>query len=446
MLGAALSAALLSACAQPATSSNAVIPSGLLNLNTTSSGKIQHIIVIVQENRSFDDLFQGYPGADTQSYGYTSKGKKVKLHPIGLTTPWDIDHSAASFFKACDGSGSLPGTNCKMDGFDQEYVTCGTGNKPPCPYSNPMYAFVPHSQTKPYFAMASQYVLADRMFASNFDGSSFVSHQYLIAGQASSSVDYPESVWGCDGGPQDTIQTLTQQRTFGSPIQACFDNETLGDEMDAASISWKYYTASVYGDGNLWNAYQAIRHIRYGPDWKKHVIYPQKRFLKDVANGVLPAVSWITPTCENSDHAGCVPDHGPQWVTTLVNAVGNSKYWNSSAIFIMWDDFGGWYDHVPPPLEDYDGLGIRVPLIIVSPYAKQGYVSHVQYEHGSILRFIEDQFGLARLAPTDTRATSPAKDCFNFSQSPRSFTPFHTALPESYFLNEPLDMRPVDTE
>lgn len=401
--------------------------------------------MIVQENRSFDELFQGYPGADTRSFGYDSKGEKVTLEPVGLEDIWDIDHSAKAYFAACDGSGPLPGTKCKMDGFDQESVSCGPP-QPPCPYPHPQYAYVPHSETKPYFAMAKQYVLADKMFTSNFDSSSFVSHQYLIAGQASSTVDYPLTVWGCDGGPQDTINTITQQRTFGTPIVACFDNQTLGDELDTAGISWRYYTTDIYGSGNLWSAYQAIKHIRYGPDWKKDVINPQTRFFKDVQNGKLPAVSWVTPTWKNSDHAGSGSKHGPAWVASLVNAIGNSSYWDSTAIFIMWDDYGGWYDHVPPALVDYDGLGIRVPLLIVSPYAKQNYVSHVHYEHGSILKFIEDQFNLPRLAPSDTRATSPQNDCFDFSQPPRTFTPFHAQVGQSFFEHEPLDQHPPDEQ
>ncbi|HEY5312502.1 MAG TPA: alkaline phosphatase family protein, partial [Pirellulales bacterium] len=369
------------------------------------SGKIQHVVIIIQENRSFDDLFQGYPGADTQAYGYTSTGAKLTLQPVSLATRWDIGHNATSFFDACDGTGSLPGTDCKMDGFNLEPETSGGGR-------NQQYSYVPASETKPYVALAKQYVLADRMFGSNFDSSSFVSHQYIIAGQASSTVDYPDNVWGCDGGPSDKISTITTQRSFGPRIPACFDNLTLGDELDSAKLSWRYYASALDKSGDIWSAYQAIDHIRNGPDWKTNVASPQTRFLKDVKSGNLPVVSWVTPTAANSDHAGYNSKHGPAWVASLVNAVGNSKYWDSTAIFIFWDDYGGWYDHVPPPLEDYDSLGIRVPLLIVSPYAKKGWVSHVQYEHGSILRFVEDQFKLPRLSATDKRAKSPEKDCF----------------------------------
>ena len=409
-----------------------------------ASGKIQHIVIIVQENRSVDNLFQGFSGADTQSYGYTSTGQKVTLQPVGLETTWDIAHISASFFEACDGQGNFPGTDCKMDGFDKEHVTCG-GSGPPCPNQHPQYSYVPHNESKPYFDMGKQYVLADEMFASNFDGSSFISHQYIIAGQASSTVNYPANIWGCDGGPTDTIALVTQDRQISHHIQACFDNRTLGDELDAAAISWRFYTADLNGNGGLWSAYQAIRHIRYGKDWNTDIVSPQKKFFQDVGNN-LPAVSWITPTCQNSDHAGCGSNTGPSWVASLVNAIGTSKYWDSTAIFIMWDDYGGWYDHVGPNLVDYDGFGIRIPLLVISPYAKQGHVSHVLYEHGSILKFVEDQFGLPRLSASDSRATSPEADCFDFSQAPRTFKPIQSPLRQSYFEHQPLDRRVPDGE
>jgi phospholipase C len=112
----------------------------------------------------------------------------------------------------------------------------------------------------------------------------------------------------------------------------------------------------------------------------------------------------------------------------------------------MWDEWGGWYDHVPPPFEDYDGLGFRVPLLVISPYAKADYVSHVQYEHGSLLRFAEDQFNLGRLSAADTRANSPATDCFDFTQKPRKFKPFASTLNANYFIHAPPDPRVADYE
>ncbi len=409
--------------------------------------KIQHVVIIVQENRSFNNLFYGFPGAHTVAYGYDTDRRKVALKPIGLETTWDLDHSSYSFFTDCNGTGSFPGTGCRMDGFNKEYVGCGHKSYPPCPFEHPAYAYVPHEETKPYFEIARRYVLADRMFASNFDASSFISHQYIIAGQANSAVNYPDASWGCEGGKTDLIGTVTHQRTlYGSYIRVCFDDATLGDELDAAGIPWAFYAAH-YSSGyvNLWSAYQAIRHIYYGPDWKKDVL-PNTNFFEDVEHGRLRAVSWITPSCANSDHAGCGSKTGPSWVASLVNAVGKSRYWNSTAIFIFWDDYGGWYDDVAPQLVDYDGLGLRLPMLIISPYAKKGYVSHVHYEHGSILKFVEDRFGLPRLAASDARANSPELDCFDFTRPPRAFTPIAAPLGERYFRDQPLDPRPPDSQ
>jgi phospholipase C len=311
--------------------------------------------------------------------------------------------------------------------------------------------------------MAEQYVLADQMYASNLDVSSFVSHQYIIAGQASRTVNYPETAWGCPGGPTDKAYTLNDRRVVSSaPDQVvCFDNETLGDELDDAKLPWAFYTYPVgdapkpcdgdpdgdtYQESNgIWSAYQAIRHICYGPDWKKDVITNATQFLTDVPSGKLATVTWITPTCKNSDHATCDGDTGPSWVASLVNAVGESSFWSTSAIFIFWDDPGLWYDPEPPAYVDYDGLGFRVPLLIVSPYAKKGYVSHTHYEHGSILKFVEDEFGLGRLAPSDKRANSPA-DAFDFNQSPRKFVQIPAPYDKNYFLHQAPDPRPPDTD
>jgi phospholipase C len=337
-----------------------------------------------------------------------------------------------------------------MNGFNKELVYCGHASEPPCPIKHPQYAYVPASETKLYTEMAQQYVLADETFASDFDASSFVAHQYLIAAQSSSAVNYPNTnQWGCEGGPYDTIQTLTQQRRidYGHRERVCFDYQTLGDELDAAGISWRYYTAATpHGDGGFWSAYSAVKHIYYGTDWKNDVINPQTVFFNDVQNGNLAAVSWITPTCENSDHAGCGSNTGPSWVASIVNAIGQSQYWDSTAIFVIWDDYGGWYDHVAPKKLDYDGLGFRVPMLVISAYAKQNHVSHVHYEFGSILRFVENRFGLNTLSDSDARATSPAGDCFDFYQQPRQFQVIQARMRKEYFMHQPVDLRPVDNQ
>jgi phospholipase C len=413
----------------------------LSDLANTGRGKIDHIVYVVQENRSFDNMFYGFPGADTATKGKNSKGKWITLKPYALTKIFDIAHSAQAMFAACNGTGSEPGKKCRMNGFDKE----GSYGGPP----NPEYIFVPHNESRPYFEMAHQYVLADRMFQSQLD-ESFVAHQYVIAAQAASSVNIPTGEWGCQGGSGDLVYTITHSRNPRGPQQpACFDYQTLGDELDAAGKTWHFYTSkfgsSGSGSGSFWSSYQAVYHIYYGYDWR-YVIAPQKQFLTAVKEGHLANFTWITPTCEESDHPGCGGGLGPSWVASIVNAVGESKFWKTTAIFIQWDDWGGFYDHVPPPFKDYDGLGFRVPLIVISPYAKKGHVSHVQYETASVLRFAENLWGLPHLSAADARAASPAADCFDFNKTPRKFVHIRAPKGSDFFMNRPMDYRPPDTE
>jgi phospholipase C len=443
---AAFAGAFLAACARdtgipanPAAATAALLPTALRS--AAKPNPIQHIVIVVQENRSFDDLFYGFPGADTATSGLNSKGQTIPLQPIGFEVEYEIDHFLQDFILACDGTGSLNGTNCRMDGFDKEDAY---GNEVP---PQPQYAYVPHKETKLYFDMAKQYVLADRMFTSHIDAS-FVSHQYIIAGQAGSAANIPILNWGCGGGKRDTVATIAPNRMLGPTESPCFDYQTLGDELDSKGLPWRYYAVGLNGINGGWSAYQAIEHILDGKDWKTDIVHPPSRFLQDVANGTLGAVTWVTPNGRSSDHPSPFSRaaHGPQWVANVVNAVGESPFWNSTAIFVMWDEWGGWYDHVPPPYVDNDGLGFRVPLIVISPYAKAGYVSHVQYEHGSILRFAEDTFGLGRLAASYRRANSPAADCFNFRQKPRPFVPLPTTMKARDFVDAPPDRTPVDDE
>jgi phospholipase C len=410
----------------------------------TGAGKIAHLVFIIQENRSLNNLFLGYPGAYTVSKGKDSAGATIELKPVELRVKYSIDHSAKAMFAACDGIGKLPGTKCRMDGFDKESTADG-----PAGIKHPQYVYVPPKDSKPYFDMAHEWVLADRMFQSQLD-ESFTAHQYVIAAQAQSSVDLPYGPWGCPPGPSDTINTITERRTYGNREVPCFDYQTLGDELDNAGLTWRFYTsrdgAPSSGSGAVWSAYQAVRHIYDGPDWAKDVITPQKNFLLDVPAGKLASFTWITPVCANSDHVNCGGGYGPSWIAALVNTIGRSKFWDSTAIFVIWDDWGGLYDPVAPPFEDYDGLGFRVPLIVISPYAKSNYVSHVQYETASVLRFAEDLFGLGRLAAADRRAASPAADCFDFTQKPRRFVPIDAPKCRSFFLRQGNDYRAPDYE
>jgi phospholipase C len=408
-------------------------------------GQILHVVVVVQENRSFDNLFNAYPGANTAQSGINSHGQTVPLTAIPFTVPYDIVHGVKQYADAWD--------NGRMDGFDKQPITIYQQGYTPPP--NPQFGYVPQSQAQTYWNMAGQYVLADNMFASNIDGS-FEAHQFLIAGQSYNAGNNPSiTPWGCDSSSNNTVGVLNSRRQVLSHMFPCFPNAvgaptypTLADQLDAKSISWKYY-APVYltsgANGYIWSAFDAVNAIRNGPDWTTHVISPPATVIGDARNNQLPSMVWVAPTLTNSDHSDSRSVSGPAWVASIVNAIGQSPAWSTTAIFVVWDDWGGWYDHVNPPQIDFDGLGFRVPLLVISPYAKAGYVSHVQYEFGSILRFAETEFGLTPMAASDLRANRLGPDCFDFTQSPRPYTPF--ALPRGMdFPREKPDYRIPDTQ
>jgi phospholipase C len=363
--------------------------------------KIQHVIIIMQENRSFDNLFHGFPGADTADSGTMSNGQVVQLTPIGLDAGFDLRHRHYTWWTSLDGG--------KMDGFD---IDRNPSN--PATYA---YQYVRQTDIQPYWQLASNYTLADRMFQSNGSGS-YPAHLYMVAGQSARVIGNPDQLpWGCDA-PSGTRASLVAPKggeTLG--VFPCFTFTTLADLMDERKMTWRFYAPDLGASGGLWNTFDSFVAIRYGADWTNNVISPETRVVSDIAAGQLAEVTWVVPSGVNSDHPGSYSRTGPQWIASIVNAVGGSKFWNSTAIFITWDDWGGWYDHVAPPQLDEMGLGFRVPLIVVSPYARHGYVSHVQHEFGSILHFTEHNFGLPSLGQSDARADKMA-DCFDFTQTP----------------------------
>jgi phospholipase C len=381
-------------------------------------GTIAHIVVIVQENRTPDNLFQGLPGADIASSGTNSMGKTVTLVPRILADRYDLDHSHAGFLTEYNGG--------RMNGWDNEKYTCPSKCLP-----ETAFAYVPRAQVQPYFTMAETYTFADRTFQDN-QGPSFPAHQFIIAGTSepatkgnvlvAENLAYHGGTWqtgaNCGGSPQDRVMTIDPVTGVENiKVKPCFEHPTIMDLLDAKRVSWRYYNAV---SGGYWSAPDAIRHLRFGPDWK-NVIVPETTIKSDIAAGNLPAVSWVTPTALESDHASSNNGSGPAYVASIVNAIGQSTYWNSTAIFITWDDWGGWFDHVKPVMYDRYEVGFRVPLIVVSPYAKKGYVSHVQHQQSSILHFIESTFTLGTLGHADLRADD-LSDCFNFLQPPTPFT------------------------
>jgi phospholipase C len=476
---------------------------------------IKHIFIIVQENRSLNNLFagSGISGAGTTMYGCASppfKGsgsgyygsgsgyscptgdKVVKLHPVALATAggngWsDIDHCYLDAVDAIDGSAE------PMDGFNHEYPDeeCpskgdegGAGTVP--------YAYVDKSHIGEYVYIANNWVLGANFYPTEL-GPSFVAHQNLIAGTTeiaknTAVANYPPySPWGCDYSPPppNKMQWISPTRTPGptAPPTPCYtEYHTIVDELDSppntngaalppSPIPWRYY-APTYGQGGyIWSAFDAINSVRNGPDWDKDVkpYSPSWHVLEDISSGALgtAGVVWVVPNSDYSDHAGEeIGDEGPAWVGDVVNAIGTSSLWSSSVIVILWDDWGGWYDNAPPPKLGFQssgytsgalrGEGIRTPLLILSPYAKQGqddgHVSLRYFNPGSILKFIEETFGLLPLGDLAcdpsygsgygsgsgsecdrgyTDATANSIDyVFDWTQSPRPFSP--VPVPSQY--------------
>jgi phospholipase C len=216
--------------------------------------------------------------------------------------------------------------------------------------------------------------------------------------------------------------------------------------LDAKYVSWKYYVLPLNQNfGGLMTAFDVIASVRYGPEWKTNIITPQTKIFDDISSGNLAAMSWVIPDEPDSDHPGEKIDDGPQWVASVVNAIGESQYWNSTAIIVVWDDWGGLYDNLPPAQHGYGGLGFRVPAIIISPYAKAGYISKTYYEFGSILKYIENNWNLGSLGTSDKTATSII-DSFDYSQSPIPFQPIASSKSKEYFIHRKPSGLPIDDD
>jgi phospholipase C len=445
---------------------------GAQSLTLTTAAVIQHIVIIFQENRTPDNLFQDpvliSRGADIASSGKNSLGQTITLSPIDLgtagTTPdtYDLSHQHDAWLSMFDGG--------KMDGAD--LIPCQPATGTTCP-ANPQFMYVKPADVQPYFALAEQYTFADRMFQTN-EGPSFPAHQFILAGTSAPTATSPlfaaenmpasGDLAGCIALATTTVVMINAAGSeTAQPAQyPCFEHPTLTDLLDTKGVTWRYYAPSA---GSIWTAPDAIEHICQqqtvngvltcmGPIWKNNVVIPETHVLTDIADGNLQQVTWVIPNGNRSDHAKSNDGTGPAWVSSIVNAIGSSSYWANTAIIITWDDWGGWYDHVPPTKVISDGVswgsgyvyGFRVPMIVVSPYAKPAYISHVPHDFGSILRLIETTFGLPSLGYADSAAQDDLADCFALTQAPMTFTQVAGVPPASAFINAKSKFVPPDDD
>jgi phospholipase C len=377
---------------------------------------IKHVVFIIKENRTFDNLFGRFPGANGATTGM-DMGTERPLTPAPDRLPEDIQdikHCYECALKAWNGG--------KMDGF-------ATIDDAADRYAYTQYG---PEDLPAYWHWAEEFVLGDDFFASA-QGPSFPNHLFTIAATSAGTHDNPVQdqetlrerhretglfkAWGCDS-LEDSWVTVEDREGVEKKVPPCFDFETEADLLMDAEVPWAYYSATNMENGYLWSAFDAVRHIREDMNlWQTH-IFPVDNVIEDIRDGLLPPVTWITPRFELSEHPEYSFCHGQNWSIKVIDAIMNSPMWKDTAIFLTYDDYGGFYDHVPPPQVDRFGFGIRVPLLVISPYAKQGYVMSERGEFSSVLRFIEDNWGLTQLTHRDEDAT-PMLSAFDFTQEPR---------------------------
>jgi phospholipase C len=480
------------------------------------STPIKHVVVIFQENRTPDNLFQGLctanggaPGCGTAATQYdiestyvNSTSATVALLPVGLANNFDLDHS--------HGGPKLNGT---ISGWVFQYKNQGITGKPGktippicgpnifgCtgPFSSQfMYVHnTPVTNTNgtkgglldPYITMATTYGWANRMFQTN-QGPSYPAHQFIFgATSAPTAADDPlgifvaentaSTAYGCASGvsvqlirPTGSVVPPFGMETAGDTTPECFTRNAMDYlfALHAPKITWTYYAE---GQSSLWVAPNSLSNICTvsggvctGPYWTKgaangYVDPKPPDVLTDIAGCALSQVSWVTPAGQYSDHAHASTGQGPSWVAAIVNAIGNSKtcdggkgYWKDTVIFITWDDWGGWYDHVPPVFQtganqnDYQ-FSFRVPLMVVSAYStKAGYISNLQYDFGSIVKAMEGILGIGNLGFADARAANDLHDFFNFSQPPMKYKTIPSPLTGAFFITTAAsEVAPPDTD
>jgi phospholipase C len=368
---------------------------------------IKHFVFIVKENRTFDNYFGTFPGAEGATSGQISTGEIIPLSRTPDATPRDVGHGWLQ---------SLLSSNYnRMDKFDlielNKTQACTLNGDYLC-YSQLLEQDIPN-----YWSYARNFVLADHAFSS-IQSDSFPNHLYTVAatsGGVIANPAYANSIWGCDTPPNITVLVQDAEGRLSNRYP-CFDFPTLADSLENAGISWKYYAPGYGKPGYEWSALDAIDHIRNSSLWTTHVVETDQ-FIVDALSGSLPAVSWIVAADNESDHPPKSSCAGENWTVNQINAVMQGPDWDSTAIVLTWDDFGGFYDHVQPPQADQYGLGLRVPMLIISPFAKPGYVSHTTYEFASFLKLVEVRFGLAPLADRDAVANDML-DSFDFTQQP----------------------------
>ncbi len=416
----------------------ATLPDG----TPTGIHKIKHVIVIMQENRSFDDYFGTFPGADGIP---AANGQFTVCVPDPVTKGCDkpYNNPADGDLGGCHGDSCIPVVEDggKMDGFvasAEQFV-----------YPTDVMGYEDAREIPNYWAYAEHYALDDHFFTASL-GWSLPQHLYMVSGwsascstaQASSCVN---NIIGPSSPAQEGTAVGQALATGTSSVHSSWTDIT--DLLFKHHVTWRYYIetgsqvdcidgtqcakAAAYKTPGIWDPLPIFSDVQANNQISN--VVSQNQYFAAASKGTLPTVSWIEPSGPNSEHPQLGGIHeGQAYVTNIINAAESGPEWDSTAIFLTWDEWGGFYDQVLPPTVDGNGYGIRVPSLIISPYAKKGYIDHQTLSDDAYLKFIEDDFlGGARIDPATDGRPDPRPDVrenesilgnvaddFNFNQTP----------------------------
>jgi len=428
--------------------------------------KIKHVIIVMQENRSFDSYFGTYPGAD---------GIPMKKGVPTVCVPDPVTKTCvAPFHDVYDVNGGGPHAEPdavadvnkgKMNGFIKSVYkatkTCTKADDPAChPGVGKNNATLPDvmgyhtaAEIPNYWTYASQFTLDDHMFEP-VKSWSLPDHLFLVSGWSAKCKNKKPSscknnITGPYSWPQFDQDVSHELATGTTSVDLAWTDLTY--LLFTHHVSWGYYVQTGeepdcpndhsetcapvnqnYRTFGIWNPLPLFTDVQN--DHQEKNIQPLDNFLTQAHTGTLPSVSWVTPADVDSEHPTASVHQGQAYVTSVINSVMEGPDWKSSAIFLAWDDWGGFYDNVKPPTVDQNGYGLRVPAMTISPYSKQGYIDHTTLSSDAYLKFIEDDFlGGARLNPKTDGRPDPRPDVrenakqlgnlandFNFSQAPRA--------------------------
>jgi phospholipase C len=372
---------------------------------------IKRVVYLMVENRSFDNLYGKFPGAKGTTVG-VMHGRETPLAPCPHVVPIDVPHNLAAYIEDVNG-GTFDGFGPGVGGETWAYTQ----------FAEPA---IPN-----YYRWGREFVLCDNFFASAM-GPSYPNHFYFVAGQSGGVIDTPMNIefiqdpdggvfksWGCDAVGDGVFVFVKDERGNLTKHDTCFEFRTVPEQLEEAGISWAYYAAEKGQQGYVWNALSALGNVFHTDLWRPgDTIRGVDRLVEDIEADRLPAVTWVTPRYELSDHPPESTLAAHDWLTSVLNALMRSPAWKHTALFLTWDEWGGFYDHVVPPAIDHFGLGFRVPMLVISPYARRGYIDDAEGEFSTPLRFIADNWDLPYLTPRIERAHT-YEHVFDFARKPR---------------------------